>query len=67
MTCIKCQGLMVFVKLFDYFDSCLVCRCINCGAVIDKTIAENRRRLRPVKSFRGANHTRMARELADCP
>lgn len=67
MECVKCQGLMVFVKLFDFFDTCHVLRCINCGAVIDKTIAENRRRLRPVEACRGANHTKMTRELADCP
>lgn len=50
MTCPKCHGLMVFTKFYDFFDSCHAWRCLNCGAIIDKAIAENRRRMRPVEA-----------------
>lgn len=29
--CIRCHGLEVIVRLYDYADSCLAWRCIICG------------------------------------
>jgi len=43
MECPKCQGLMDLERFSDFFLVFYAWKCINCGAVIDKTIASNRR------------------------
>ncbi len=44
MNCPKCNGLMCIERLSDYFLTFDAWKCINCGAVLDATIVENRRR-----------------------
>ena len=43
MDCPKCHGLMDLERFSDFFLVFYAWKCINCGAVIDKTIAINRR------------------------
>ncbi len=40
--CTKCQGLMCLERFSDFFLAFYAWRCINCGALIDSTIALNR-------------------------
>lgn len=49
--CVKCGGCMVREYIRDYWVPCLVRRCLNCGAMIDRIIALNRRRRLPVKGW----------------
>jgi len=44
MECPKCNGLMDLERISDFFLVFYAWKCINCGAVIDKTIAKNRRK-----------------------
>lgn len=44
MKCPKCSGLMYLERLSDFFVIFNVWKCINCGALMDKTILENRRK-----------------------
>jgi hypothetical protein len=44
MQCPKCQGLMGMERFSDFFLVFYAWKCMNCGAVIDKTIANNRRK-----------------------
>lgn len=41
MECPKCSGLMYMERLTDFFVIFNVWKCINCGALMDKTIIEN--------------------------
>jgi ribosomal protein L37AE/L43A len=43
MECPKCKGLMGLERFSDFFLVFYAWKCINCGAVMDKTIANNRR------------------------
>jgi PHP family Zn ribbon phosphoesterase len=43
MDCQKCTGLMVLERFSDFFLVFYAWKCINCGAVIDKTICNNRK------------------------
>lgn len=43
MDCPKCKGLMQLERFSDFFLVFYAWKCINCGAVIDRTIANNRR------------------------
>ena len=43
MDCPKCKGLMQLERFSDFFLAFYAWKCINCGAVIDRTIANNRR------------------------
>lgn len=43
MDCPKCKGLMMMERFSDFFLVFYAWKCVNCGAVIDKTIANNRR------------------------
>jgi hypothetical protein len=43
MECPKCNGLMQLERMSDFFLVFFAWKCINCGALIDKTIATNRR------------------------
>lgn len=63
MTCPKCQGLIVLMKFYDFFESCHAWKCVNCGAIIDRTIARHRRRLVEVKPFKVAKRERPDREV----
>jgi len=44
MECPKCRGLMKLDGFSDFFLVFYAWKCLNCGAVIDKTIAKNRRK-----------------------
>ena len=44
MQCPKCKGLMGMERFSDFFLVFYAWKCLNCGAVIDKTIANNRRK-----------------------
>ena len=44
MECPKCQGLMTLDRSSDFFIVFYAWKCINCGAMIDRTIASNRRK-----------------------
>jgi DNA-directed RNA polymerase subunit M/transcription elongation factor TFIIS len=44
MECPKCKGLMMLERFSDFFLVFYAWKCINCGAVIDRTIAANRRK-----------------------
>jgi hypothetical protein len=44
MECPKCQGLMDLERFSDFLLVFYAWKCINCGAVVDKTIANNRRK-----------------------
>ena len=50
MECPKCRGFMELERFSDFFLVFYAWKCFNCGAIIDRTIAENRR-----KSLEGAN------------
>ena len=43
MDCPKCQGLMMLERFSDFFLAFYAWKCINCGAIIDKTICHNRK------------------------
>ncbi|THJ20008.1 MAG: hypothetical protein CAF44_013310 [Nitrospira sp. CG24D] len=43
MDCPKCKGLMMLERFSDFFLAFYAWKCVNCGAVIDRTIAKNRR------------------------
>ena len=43
MCCPKCKGLLLLERFSDYFLVFYAWKCVNCGAVIDRTIANNRR------------------------
>lgn len=44
MECPKCQGMMMLERFSDFFIVFYAWKCINCGAMIDRTIATNRRK-----------------------
>jgi hypothetical protein len=44
MECPKCRGLMALDRFSDFFLVFYAWKCLNCRAVIDKTIATNRRK-----------------------
>ena len=39
MECPKCKGLMMLERFSDFFLAFYAWKCINCGAVIDRTIS----------------------------
>lgn len=43
MKCFRCQGLLVRQTFSDFFRIFHALRCFNCGVIIDRTIAANRR------------------------
>lgn len=43
MDCPKCKGLMMLERFSDFFLVFYAWKCVNCGAVIDRTISNNRR------------------------
>ncbi|MBK8275117.1 MAG: hypothetical protein IPK92_04575 [Nitrospira sp.] len=44
MECPKCQGTMMLERLSDFFIVFYTWKCINCRAMIDRTIATNSRK-----------------------
>ena len=43
MGCPKCQGLMMLERFSDFFLVFYAWKCVNCGAIIDRTISNNRK------------------------
>ena len=43
MDCPKCQGLMMLERFSDFFLVFYAWKCLNCGAIIDRTISNNRK------------------------
>lgn len=43
MDCPKCQGLMQLERFSDFFLVFYAWKCLNCGAIIDRTISQNRK------------------------
>ncbi len=57
MKCPKCSGLMYLERLSDFFVIFNVWKCINCGALMDKTIMDNRRKsLAVLDAVEAASH-----------
>lgn len=50
MECPKCNGMLRLERLSDFFFAFYTWNCINCGAIIDRTISHNRRKSRAAKS-----------------
>lgn len=44
MECPKCKGMMMLERFSDFFVVFYAWKCFNCGAMIDRTIASNRRK-----------------------
>jgi hypothetical protein len=44
MECLKCKGLMMLERFSDFFLVFYAWKCLNCGAIIDRTISDNRRK-----------------------
>ena len=44
MECPKCKGMMMLERFSDFFLIFYAWKCINCGAIIDRTISANRRK-----------------------
>lgn len=44
MECPKCQGMMMLERFSDFFFAFYAWKCLNCGALIDRTISKNRRK-----------------------
>jgi uncharacterized Zn finger protein len=44
MKCPKCEGLMFLERLSDFFLTFYAWKCVNCGAIMDRTILNNRRK-----------------------
>jgi hypothetical protein len=39
MDCPKCKGLMMLERFSDFFLAFYAWKCVNCGAVIDRTMS----------------------------
>jgi hypothetical protein len=44
MRCPKCDGLMYQERLSDFFIIFHAWKCVNCGALMDRTILNNQKR-----------------------
>jgi len=44
MECPKCKGMMLLERFSDFFLVFYAWKCMNCGAMIDRTISHNRRK-----------------------
>jgi len=42
MECPKCKGMMMLERFSDFFLAFYAWKCLNCGAIIDRTISNNR-------------------------
>jgi hypothetical protein len=54
MDCPKCKGLMMLERFSDFFLVFYAWKCINCGAIIDKTICNNRKNSLAAKAAKEA-------------
>jgi ribosomal protein L37AE/L43A len=54
MKCPKCDGLMYLERLSDFFIIFHAWKCINCGALMDKTILDNQKKSLPVMELVGS-------------
>ena len=52
MCCPKCKGLMMLERFSDFFLAFYAWKCVNGGAVIDRTIANNRRNSLAAKAMK---------------
>ena len=43
MGCPKSKGLMMLERFSDFFLVFYAWKCVNCGAIIDRTISNNRK------------------------
>jgi len=53
MDCPKCKGLMMLDRFSDFFLVFYAWKCLNCGAIIDRTISNNRRNSLAAKATKG--------------
>ena len=44
MECPKCKGMMMLERFSDFFLVFYAWKCLNCGAIIDRTISINRQK-----------------------
>lgn len=44
MDCPRCKGLMMMERFSDFFLIFYAWKCINCGAIVDRTIIANKRK-----------------------
>jgi len=62
MRCPKCDGLMYQERLSDFFIIFHAWKCVNCGALMDRTILSNQKRngffAVPARSFRSKTRGR---------
>jgi len=54
MDCPKCKGLMMLERFSDFFLVFYAWKCVNCGAIIDKTICNNRKNSLAAKAAKEA-------------
>jgi len=52
MDCPKCQGLMQLERFSDFFLVFYAWKCLNCGAIIDRTISINRKNSLAAKAMK---------------
>ncbi len=64
MDCPKCKGLMQLERFSDFFLVFYAWKCINCGAVIDRTIAENRRKSLAANATKDVKEAKDVKEVA---
>jgi DNA-directed RNA polymerase subunit M/transcription elongation factor TFIIS len=57
MDCPKCKGMMTLERFSDFFLVFYAWKCLNCGAVIDKTICNNRRKSLAAKATKEVEPT----------
>jgi transcription elongation factor Elf1 len=44
MNCPRCNGMMFSERLSDFFLTFYAWKCVNCGAVVDRTILLNKKK-----------------------
>lgn len=54
MECPKCKGTMMLERYSDFFLAFYAWKCINCGAIIDRTISNHRRKSMSVQGSQAA-------------
>ncbi len=60
MCCPKCKGMMMLERFSDFFLVFYAWKCINCGAIIDRTISNNRRASLAAKTAKTVKETEAA-------
>jgi DNA-directed RNA polymerase subunit M/transcription elongation factor TFIIS len=54
MDCPKCKGMMLLERFSDFFLIFYAWKCLNCGAIIDRTISNNRQKSRAARESQTA-------------